>query len=403
MVNTAVVSSSSASVDLSSKSLAGRWIEGVTAEMPLLEALETIFRQRCDAVLHFLPRATVYDPDEDEPIHKLRVAARRLSAVLDVLAEGFAEAPRKSLYRVVQKIRRACGTARDLDVRRQFLEELLPRASVEDAGIIEILCDKLIRDRERLQRKLGRKLLRFERRLRRGGAELIETLEMVRERDDSSYGTFGQIGERILLKELNVVWNRAADDRESPRGLHRLRIACKQLRYAAEIFFPVLNPELRDVYYPPLERVQELLGEIHDAAVASEVIGRQHKKWRRRRQDRDWTGGGLAAFSKRELHAAINGILDAYSQRAVRASHEFQELWGGFSGDGFRLPVTRLLAKSGNPGIDSVVQPREMKAPSETDRSAGFSQASAANGATPVPESALQNGAGRAVMPGGGE
>lgn len=376
--------SASASVESPSKPIPGRWIEGVTAEMPLLEALESILRQRCDAVLHFLPRATVYDPDEYEPIHKLRVSARRLAAVLDVLAEGFPEAPRKSLFRVVQKIRRGCGTARDLDVRRQFLEELLPRATVEDAGIIEILCDRLIRKRERLQRELGKKLLKFERKLRRGGAELVETLEMMRERDDSSYGTFGEIGERILLKELDVVWNRAATDCETPQGLHQVRIACKELRYAAEIFFPVLSPELRDRYYPPLENVQELLGEIHDAAVASEVLRTQRKKWRRRRQDRDWTGGGLAAFTKRELRSAVDAILDAYAQSADRAKKEFHELWRDFSGAGFRSPVTRILTQSR--GADSALD-----------------RAPAGNGSARPPDPEARNHAVRAVTPGGGE
>src|SRR6516162_748013 len=103
----------------------GRWIEGLTPEMPLLEALELIFRQRYRAVLHYLPLAAEKADENVEHVHKLRVSCRRLAAVLDVLAAGFPEAPRQNLLKLLEKARRACGKARDLDVRRMFLESLL--------------------------------------------------------------------------------------------------------------------------------------------------------------------------------------------------------------------------------------------------------------------------------------
>src|SRR5260370_23585180 len=122
----------------------GRWITGLSPAMPLLEALEIISRQRYEGVLYYLPLAACRADENIEYVHKLRVACRRLGAVLEVLAEGFPEAPRQALLEQVEKVRRICGRARDLDVRRMFLESLLRLASVDDAAVVELLCEQAV-------------------------------------------------------------------------------------------------------------------------------------------------------------------------------------------------------------------------------------------------------------------
>src|SRR5205814_698654 len=91
----------------------GRWITGLSAQMPLLDALELIFRQREEGVLYYLPLAARRADENIEFVHKLWVACRRLGAVLEVLVEGFPEAPRQALLEQVEKVRRTCGGARD--------------------------------------------------------------------------------------------------------------------------------------------------------------------------------------------------------------------------------------------------------------------------------------------------
>src|SRR5262245_11404156 len=327
----------------------GRWIEGLSADMPLLEALERILRQRYRAVLHYLPLAADRAGENIEHVHKLRVSCRRLAAVLDVLAEGIPEAPRQNLLQLVQKVRRVCGKARDLDVQRMFLESLLRQAPVEDATVIELLCEQLVCRRDRTQRKVSRRLDKLESRLREAGEELLSSLDSVQRTASDGCGSFGKTGCRILAKELAGLWDLAARDLESPQTLHQLRIAGKHLRYAFEVFIPALHQSFRDDFYPQLEEMQNLLGEIHDAVEATRAFRRTRKQWKGWRGTKRWKRKGLSGFRWTELRGGLNAVLLAYSHQAERAQTEFLDLWPGFSGDSFRRPVTELLMVPAEP------------------------------------------------------
>jgi CHAD domain-containing protein len=324
----------------------GRWVSGLSAEMPLGEALELIFRQRYRGVLHYLPLAEDRADESMEYVHKLRVWCRRLAAALDVLAEGFPEAPRQNLLELLQKIRRTCGKARDLDVRRMFLESLLKLASVEDAAVIELLCERTVCRRQRVQRSVRRRLEKLGALLKEAGEELLSSAKRVA---IDGYGSFGNTGRQILANELANLWTVAAQDLESPQTLHQLRIAGKHLRYAFEVFIPALDETFRDDFYPQLEGIQNLLGEIHDANEAIAVYRRMKKKWKGWRGRKKWDRQGLSGFRWRELRAGLDAVLLAYAQQADHARTEFFDLWPGFSGASFREPVTELLGGQGEP------------------------------------------------------
>jgi CHAD domain-containing protein len=327
----------------------GRWITGLSAGMPLLDTLEIIFRQRYEGVLYYLPLAARRADENIEYVHKLRVACRRLGAVLEVLAEGFPEAPRQALLEQVVKVRRVCGRARDLDVRRMFLESLLRLASVDDAAVVELLCEHAVVKREREQREVRRTLEKLESRLRDAGNELLSSLRDVRRDAAADAATFGSTGCRILTKELAALWELSEQELDSPATLHQLRIACKHLRYAFEVFIPVLDVSFRDDFYPQLEAVQKLLGEIHDADEAKRAFRRTRKKWKAWRGTRKWSRRGLGGFRWRELRAGLDAVLLAYAQEADHARTEFLDLWPGFSGGSFRQPVAELLAAASTP------------------------------------------------------
>ena len=320
-----------------------RWILGLTADMPLLDALERIFRQRFNGVLYYLPLAAKHSDENIGYVHKLRVSCRRMAAVLDVVAAGLPQAPRNTLRKLIEEIRTTCGKARDLDVRQTHLESLLRMASVEDAGFLELLCQSIVKRRKKVQRKLRRKLPALQAGLDQAGAELLATLRSVRGTGSQGHASFGRTGTRILNKELAAIWDLAAKELDSTATLHQLRIACKHLRYAVELFMPVLPDGFREDFYPQLENIQDLLGEFHDAAEATSAFGRMKKKWKGWRGTKSWVRHGLAGFRWRELRSGLDAVLLTYAQQADHARTEFLDLWPGFSGASFREPVAELL------------------------------------------------------------
>lgn len=363
----------------------GRWIEGLSAEMPLLEALEVIFRQRFDGVLYYLPLAAEHAGDNIGHVHKLRVACRRLSAVLDILAEGFPEAPRKTLLKLADSIRKGCGKARDLDVRKTHLESLLRMSSVEDTVVLDLVCQAIVRARKKVQRKLRRKLPQLQGGLYQAGEDLLVSLRSVQRSAADGFASFGRTGCRMLTKELAALWDIAKPDVDAPAPLHQLRIACKHLRYAVEVFMPVLPAAFREDFYPQLENIQELLGEFHDAAEATMAFQRLAKKWKRWRGTKRWDKHGLSGYRWRELRSGLEGVLLAYAQQADHARTEFLDLWPGFAGASFRQPVSQLLTElsdhsanppgvaavpTSEPAVDSEVEPTEVE-PATNQRHSG--------------------------------
>jgi CHAD domain-containing protein len=340
--------------------------------LPLLDALEQIFRQRFDGILYNLPLAAEHSDEDIGHVHKLRVACRRMAALLDVLAEGFPQTPRKQLQKLIEDIRKTCAKARDLDVRRLHLQALLSTSSVEDSAVVDLLCRSTIRRRKKVQRKLRHELPRLQARLDLAGAELLAALHSVQRTGPQTYTSFGRTGSLILTRELAALWDLTANELESTATLHQLRIACKHLRYALEIFIPVLPPAFREDFYPQLESIQDLLGEYHDAAEATGAFRRLKKKWKGWRGTTRWAAHGLAGFRWRELRSGIDSVLLAYAQQADHARTEFLDIWPGFAGASFRVPVAQLLTLpverwNGEPGFEPVAD-QSVAGPSRGDR-----------------------------------
>src|SRR5262249_49999352 len=148
------------------------------------------------------------------------------------------------------------------------------------------------------------------------GEELLSALESAQQASTDSFASFGKTGSRILAGELSRLWMLAAQDLESPQTLHQLRIAGKQLRYAFEVFIPALDASFRDDFYPQLEGIQHLLGEIHDANEAIAAYRRMKKKWKAWRGRKKWDRQGLSGFRWREVRAGLDAVLLAYAQQA---------------------------------------------------------------------------------------
>jgi CHAD domain-containing protein len=107
-----------------------RDIEGLHASMPFAEAAAATVAVRAEEL--FEQSENVLDITDIERVHDMRVASRRLRAVLEIYAPCFPKDQFKPLLREVKDLADALGERRDPDVlldRLATLEGALPKAN----------------------------------------------------------------------------------------------------------------------------------------------------------------------------------------------------------------------------------------------------------------------------------
>jgi inorganic triphosphatase YgiF len=192
---------------------------------------------------------------DPEYLHQLRVGMRRLRALL----RAFAPLIRgdKPLRKALRKLAPPLGEARDRDVLVDTLqaaradEPLLRRARLEReparAAAIAVV------ESAGFRRFLFSALCWLERREHANGDATLSQLAPQRL-------------ERLHRKVL------AQSDATTAKRRHALRIRVKRLRYACEFFAPCFAAPAVNPYLRRLARLQDLLGELNDIAVARKLL-----------------------------------------------------------------------------------------------------------------------------------
>ncbi len=316
---------------------------GLRPEMPLPEAVARMVRGRLAGVESSFKTAVESTDGDPQPIHKLRVATRRLATTLQAFSDELPARTASKLDSVLDEIRRECGAARDLDVQRLFLERLLSEADSTELAVVDLLYERATIRREELVPKLSRRLERFQPRLAKVGGALVKRCEARRDRTDVDRGTFGEAARRMLIPALSGLTSDRDLNGASSRELHELRLAGKRLRYACELFEPILGADFDSRFGVQMAHLQDLLGEVHDAEVAQLRYWALRQKWNRDRHKRSWDRKPQGLFSWRDLRTGLKFVVRAYRRKGKNSKQEFQEMWPGFIGDEFQLPLERLL------------------------------------------------------------
>src|SRR4051795_12697957 len=124
-----------------------RDIEGLQADMPFAQAAAATVAVRAEEL--FEQSENVLDTTDIERVHDMRVASRRLRAVLEIYAPCFPGDQFKPLLREVKDLADALGERRDPDVlldRLATLEAALPKAN---APGIEAFAEPIREEQER--------------------------------------------------------------------------------------------------------------------------------------------------------------------------------------------------------------------------------------------------------------
>lgn len=285
---------------------------------PLVSAIASRqIKERLAMVLKQLRRAAHASHDEPEPVHQLRVACRRARAALEFFAAALPKRKTEWFLRKLRKIRKAADEARNLDVYRQRLSQQEQTLPVDVAALLEqrrIAAHKPLR-------KLD-KQLRASKRWQQKQRQLLKKLRSSRQRApvlDQPLHVFVPLALEPTLAEFTAALHSPG---QSAKRLHALRVAGKRLRYALELLEPVFSKRLRASLLVQLKRLQDVLGDINDAATAEVLLAelvphadRETQRWLKaqRKQERAAFSAGRSKFwrgwtqkERQKWQAALN-------------------------------------------------------------------------------------------------
>jgi CHAD domain-containing protein len=240
-----------------------------------LETISDVLRERIRGVFRQLPKGLAGD---EEAIHQMRIAGRRLRVALPLLARKPEGRRVRRALRVLRELTRTAGASRDLDVSVELLAERL----------------RAIAPLEPEQRPLLRRLRAARAYSRTRMAEALLDLEIARLRRDLrsvvARGGEDAFSVRVRLRDLRdedgealLKGFEALSTRFDPVALHALRRLARKLRYAAELGDAVRGGTTSRA--PALwKMLQERIGQIHDHHVLAGWLETQAVSAERRGQ-----------------------------------------------------------------------------------------------------------------------
>src|SRR5437763_15285749 len=138
-----------------------REIEGLAGAESFHSAAAAAVEVRASEVFEHLHRAL--DIGDIEGVHDMRVATRRLRAVMEIFAPCFPKDAHRGVLREVKQLADALGARRDPDVAIVALEGVANALTREDAFGIEHLIGELRAEQQSANEALARALAELER------------------------------------------------------------------------------------------------------------------------------------------------------------------------------------------------------------------------------------------------
>lgn len=240
----------------------------LNSDDPAIEALRTIVEETLGHLLANQPAALAGDP---EGVHQVRIAVRRIRSALRLFSPHLELHGTRLFEGELRRGGRTIGEARDWDV---FCYEILPR-----------VCET-----PKARKFAG--MMRAPAEARRGAAHE----HCVRQLQDPSFRALvlglaawiegsDQVGDKVLKRDIKDLAGKLLDRldaKAAKRGravrpdaeaseLHPLRKSLKKLRYSIEFLESIAPPKKPKQFLRRLKKLQDALGEINDAAMATRL------------------------------------------------------------------------------------------------------------------------------------
>ncbi len=215
--------------------------------------------------------------EDIEGVHQTRVSFRRMRSALTIFRPVMPKSLSKPWSDNMRALAGRLGPARDLDV---FIDEALD--NIGDKLALpgkEALGDLAKQARQQAYQDVvamlnSRDYLRFKADFRAWcDSRAWEQAQLKKKKRELLATDTMHFARNVLdRQERRVLQAGAHVDKYDAQAMHRLRIECKKLRYAAEFFFPVF-PGMAD-FIGHMKGLQDLLGVMNDVAVTAGLLDR---------------------------------------------------------------------------------------------------------------------------------
>ncbi len=291
----------------------------VRSRQSVNEAFVTILQHNLNYLVQWEQAARSWE--NTAGIHQMRVAFRRMRSALTTFRSAVPKKISRPWAEEMRWLAGQLGDARDLDV---FIEEALGAVSgkLRLAGEEELLA--LAKERRAAAYDSAKSVLDSERYARFKDEFAIWLLDRKwlgenigqkkRERLNANLIPFSR---RVLDKQERRVLSQGSQiDINSQHEMHRLRIECKKLRYAAEFFSPVFSGMAGFIQH--MRGLQDLLGVMHDVMVMPSLL----EELLQDSPDRKAAeyAGGIVGWRTREYYELLDSFDDCWNE-FVNAKH----------------------------------------------------------------------------------
>ena len=280
---------------------------------PAIEALRAIIGETLRHLLTNQPAALAGDP---EGVHQVRIAVRRIRSALRLFSPHLEAHARRLFEGELRLAGRTIGEARDWDV---FCDEILPQVaeSPKARKVAEMMRAPAEARRAAAHQRCVRQLQDPSFR-----ALVLGLAAWIEGREDSE-----QVGDKVLKRDIKDIAEKLLDGldaKATKRGravrhdadameLHPLRKSLKKLRYSVEFLQSIYRPKKAKRFLRRLKKLQNALGEINDAAMATRLAE------------------GLAADKHLELAPAVAAISSSQGRAARGAMKALAKSWQAYS------------------------------------------------------------------------
>jgi CHAD domain-containing protein len=271
------------------------------------------------------------DDVDTEFLHGFRVALRRTRSTVKAGRPVLPAAMRTRWEPEFRWLGAMTTPVRDLDVYTLGLPTMTAWLVAADPDDLDPLAAHLRRRRgvERRAMVRGLRSPRFER-LTSDWGIVLDELADVRQVGEPESASVGQLAARCVSRAYEKVErDGAVIAGDSPaQDLHRLRGRCKELRYALEVFAPVIDVASRKRAVGHLQALQDVLGRFQDAEVQSRAL-------------REFATEMMHDGTPAATLLAMGELIAHLDAEQGRARHDFHQAFAGFADSPGRVRVSQ--------------------------------------------------------------